>query len=1306
MKTHSSLRWRTLSALCLSLLPISLLSQNPTTHVFEDWNSQAGTQNMFQRSVVRTEPGTTNYFLAGATVNAGGNYDLLVVKYNAAGSVIWSQQVNGNGNGDDYAADLQIDNSGNVFVTGTTFESSADSFNVLTVMYDSGGNQQWIASYNGSGSGNDGATSIYVDNASGDIYVAGAEWQGSSTLYDLLLIKYDSGGNQQWAATYDNTNLVDVAVRVRQNSGTGNIEVGGATQTTLTNRKYLVAEFDPSSGSVVNAYTSTSSTLGIENLTDLKTDNNGNVFVTGSVTGTSTGMDIRTLMLDTNLSIVWSATYSGALNDEGNALDLDAAGNILVTGYTTSSTQGRNFISIKYNSAGSQLWATTFNGGANGDDSATCIVVHPTDTNKIYVSGYSYNGSTKDYWTMKYDGAGNAKWEIGLNSLLNCEDRATGIALDTLGDVIITGQNKLNDSTYEYTTVKYVEISTLMPDDTISYTSNSFIYTENRGQVWGTDSTTHPEIKYYVSSSQPKIYFMDTAVSYVFAKLDTSTLSTPTDTVVRVDMKFKNANSNLRIHPMDKRDDYENFFLGHIPEGRSNVPNYNQLVSFNVWNNVDIIYGSNLAGMKYYFICKPGGGGNPVTQIDLFYDGADSVNVNGSGQLVIYTPLGNIVQPKAAAWQLDATGNYQSLGWQPTYTIVGTNEVKFSNFGSFNSSLPLIIAIDWGNITPTTNQDNLWWSTFYGGGYNDIFWDVVVSSSGKQIACGETNSNNFPVTLNAAQVSNGGAHVAIVVAFNQDNSRYWATYFGGSVSPSATAAYTNAHAIDVDKNGDVWFTGVTNNTDFPPQQWGGAYFQSAGLNNGCAACSTQNDAFVVKLSANGQTDIWSTWYGGDGSETGFDIKISTQTPYDWYFAGSNTSTNFPFPNTAPSWSAGTGFFVHSDAAGVPVFGSNIGATGSGVVYGIAIDQNKDVLLVGAVGSGSGFPIQQPSSGNTGNSTFGGGATDAFITKIEHNLSPNILWSTYWGGTGSEEARDVTTTFGSAPIEFYVTGVTTSSAPPRFDPGSGAYYQPTHGGGYNDAFILMADVNGNLPWATFYGGGGSDHGEGIALDDDRNIYVVGRTQSSNLNSGSIFPSPNLNGGYVSTSLNGSTDGYLACFRHGTFESVWGTYYGGSYANWNSSVDCDGNSAVYIVGMNAGSSTFPLYSGPGCTNAGTPYTDFVWSNPQGGGYSKASIAEFCLAPVVVGLDEEGASFSSLSVFPNPATNTISISGVINGQDEIEISIYDLLGQSVFEEKQPATPTINQQVDVSWLANGIYIVQVRSGVYRYTQKIIIQR
>src|SRR4051812_29107813 len=125
MKTKSPMR-KFAALLAATFFSCALSAQNPSIKVFEDWRDTAGTQNTFYRAITRTIPGTTNVMVAGATLNSNGNYDMLVEKLSGSGSVIWAQQFNGPGNGDDIATDVQVDGSGNVYITGTYYEDAVD----------------------------------------------------------------------------------------------------------------------------------------------------------------------------------------------------------------------------------------------------------------------------------------------------------------------------------------------------------------------------------------------------------------------------------------------------------------------------------------------------------------------------------------------------------------------------------------------------------------------------------------------------------------------------------------------------------------------------------------------------------------------------------------------------------------------------------------------------------------------------------------------------------------------------------------------------------------------------------------------------------------------------------------------------------------------------------------------------------------------------------------------------------------------------------------------------------------------------
>ena len=112
----------------------------------------------------------------------------------------WVDRYDGPGNYDDEATAVAVDGSGNVYVTGFSFDADTD-YDYTTIKYNSAGQRQWIARYDGTGSYIDKATAIAVDG-SGNVYVTGASTSGNGGL-DYATIRYNSAGQQQWVAYYD-----------------------------------------------------------------------------------------------------------------------------------------------------------------------------------------------------------------------------------------------------------------------------------------------------------------------------------------------------------------------------------------------------------------------------------------------------------------------------------------------------------------------------------------------------------------------------------------------------------------------------------------------------------------------------------------------------------------------------------------------------------------------------------------------------------------------------------------------------------------------------------------------------------------------------------------------------------------------------------------------------------------------------------------------------------------------------------------------------------------------------------------------
>jgi len=121
-----------------------------------------------------------------------------------------------------------------------------------------------------------------------------------------------------------------------------------------------------------------------------------------------------------------------------------------VTGFSYSNSTGYDYVTIKYDTDGNELWVNRYNYGDN--DRAVDINVDPSGN--IYVAGFSYSNSTGyDCVTIKYDTDGNELWVNRYDHGDN--DRVVSLAVDSSGNVYVTGFSYSNSTGYSYVTVKY-----------------------------------------------------------------------------------------------------------------------------------------------------------------------------------------------------------------------------------------------------------------------------------------------------------------------------------------------------------------------------------------------------------------------------------------------------------------------------------------------------------------------------------------------------------------------------------------------------------------------------------------------------------------------------------------------------------------------------------------------------------------------------------------------------------------------------------------------------------------------------------
>ena len=207
---------------------------------------------------------------------------------------------------------------------------------------------------------------------------------------------------------------------------------------------------------------------------------------------------------------------------------------------------------------------------------------------------------------------------------------------------------------------------------------------------------------------------------------------------------------------------------------------------------------------------------------------------------------------------------------------------------------------------------------------------------------------------------------------------------------------------------------------------------------------------------------------------------------------------------------------------------------------------------------------------------------------------DIVYSTYLGGGGNDYANGLAV---DADGYVYVTGNTSSDATVGDFPLLSAIQVENNGAaGTQDLFVTKLDQNGeDLVWSTYFGGGATDSGEGIAVDPSGGVYVTGTTSSnSEFYIGTPdFPSVNpaqLNhGGGVS----GGNDAFVVKFASDGQSVVYSTYLGGLNYEAGQGIATDASGNAYVTGT-TGSNDFPRFN---------PY-----QNIFGGGLNDAFVTKF--------------------------------------------------------------------------------------------------
>jgi len=341
------------------------------------------------------------------------------------------------------------------------------------------------------------------------------------------------------------------------------------------------------------------------------------------------------------------------------------------------------------------------------------------------------------------------------------------------------------------------------------------------------------------------------------------------------------------------------------------------------------------------------------------------------------------------------------------------------------------------------------------------------------------------------------------------------------------------HSYDIKAEyGYIYITGKTVSSDFPTVN---AYNSTFGTNYDC---------FITKLAPDGQSLVYSTFLGGNGSDCG--TALSVWHGFIW-LTGYTESPDFPTINGYDMTYNGNRdcfvAFLHSDGQSL-VWSTFVGGSGEDSSSGIGCWLGH-CFITGQTSS-SDFPTSTLALDTTLNGTI-----DCFVTCV-HSEGTSLAYSTYLGGIGDDWGEDISVDQYYA----YVTGFTESSDFPTVNAYDSTFNGPS------DCFVAKVSTAGELlVFSTFLGGASGDSGHGIAAYNGH-AYVTGATQSSD------FPTVNA----YDSSYNGGNDGFVTKFAPDGQSLVYSTLIGGNTTDvgWDIAVE---NHYAYITGYTE-SHDYPL------------------------------------------------------------------------------------------------------------------------------------
>jgi hypothetical protein len=344
-------------------------------------------------SVIQTND--SGYIICGKTIpQLSPWFHIFLIKLNSAGDTLWTKVLTTNINGENIEIESSRQTNDNGFILFGSL-SYGNHAGIYCLKLDPLGNIQWQSIFRKSAVTvwvTQFGTCVYQTSDGGYIASGTSQVWGPDTmlLSEAFLVKTNAIGDTLWIKSYGGT-YFETGNSVIQTANNGYILAGSTSETT---HSFVTDSLDV----FIVRTNSGGDTLwskrygGNDNewANSIQQSNDNGYIIAGTTTSFGAGnKDIYLIRTDANGNVMWSKTYGGAGDEEGNSVQLTDDGGYIITGSTTSFGAGStDAYLIKTDSSGNLIWSKTF-GEAGGTNEG--LDVKQTNNGGFVLTGSSFS---------------------------------------------------------------------------------------------------------------------------------------------------------------------------------------------------------------------------------------------------------------------------------------------------------------------------------------------------------------------------------------------------------------------------------------------------------------------------------------------------------------------------------------------------------------------------------------------------------------------------------------------------------------------------------------------------------------------------------------------------------------------------------------------------------------------------------------------------------------------------------------------------------------------------------------------------